>query len=131
MASGINNTFRPVGTATGIAVLGALFESRITNKLTPSLTHTPVAGRAAQIAHAVAAGGTQQVLHRVPAAQRPQASVAIHLAFTSAMNEILLVGGVIALLGAVAAVVLVRARDFATHAATPEPVAATAAVAGR
>ena len=28
MASGINNTFRQVGTATGIAVLGAIFESR-------------------------------------------------------------------------------------------------------
>ena len=86
---------------------------------------------AAQIAHAVAAGGTQQVLQRVPMAQRPQAAAAIHLAFTSAMNEILLVGGVIALLGAVAAVALVRGRDFATHAAAPEPAAATAAVAGR
>ena len=30
MASGINNTFRQVGIATGIAALGALFESTIT-----------------------------------------------------------------------------------------------------
>ena len=62
MASGINNTFRQVGIATGIAALGALFESTITHKLTPLLAGTPAAGKAAQIAHAVAAGGTQQVL---------------------------------------------------------------------
>src|SRR5436305_752174 len=36
MASGINSTFRQVGIATGIAVLGAIFESQITSKLAPS-----------------------------------------------------------------------------------------------
>src|SRR5947209_5083595 len=49
MASGINNTFRQVGIATGIAVLGELFESRITIKLTPRLAQTPVAGHTGQI----------------------------------------------------------------------------------
>ena len=125
MASGINNTFRQVGTATGIAVLGALFESEISKKLAPSLSGTPVAGNASQIGHAVAAGGTQRVLQAVPAGQRVRASAAIHVAFVSAMNEILLVGGVIALTGAVLAAVLVRGRDFATYGA-PEPVAAAA-----
>ena len=33
MASGINNTFRQVGIATGIAALGALFQSRIASEL--------------------------------------------------------------------------------------------------
>jgi EmrB/QacA subfamily drug resistance transporter len=126
MASGINNTFRQVGIATGIAVLGALFEGRITSKLTPKLAHTPAAGHAAQIAHAVAAGGTQQVLHSVPARVHAEASAAIHVAFTSAMNEILVVGAVIALVGAVFAMVLVRRQDFATYGA-PEAAAATAA----
>jgi MFS family permease len=133
MASGINNTFRQVGIATGIAVLGALFESRITSKLTPKLAHTPVADHAAQIAHAVAAGGAQRVLGGVPAGLRPQASAAIHVAFTSAMNEILVVGGIVALVGAVLAVLLVRGQDFATYEAgaeaerEPEPAPATAA----
>ncbi len=45
MASGINNTFRQVGIATGIAVLGAIFESAITSKLAPQLAGT--AGRRA------------------------------------------------------------------------------------
>jgi EmrB/QacA subfamily drug resistance transporter len=125
MASGINNTFRQVGIATGIAVLGALFESRISSQLAPRLVGTPAAGHASQISHAVAAGGAQQVLHSVPAASRAKADAAIHVAFTSAMNEILLVGGVIALIGAVVAVALVRGRDFATYGA-PEPAAAAA-----
>jgi hypothetical protein len=126
MASGINNTFRQVGIATGIAVLGALFESRITSKLTPKLVHTPAAGHAAQIAHAVAAGATQQVLHSVPARERAVAGTAIRVAFTSAMNEILIVGAVIALVGAVFALVLVRRQDFATYGAA-EAAPATAA----
>jgi EmrB/QacA subfamily drug resistance transporter len=126
MASGINNTFRQVGIATGIAALGALFESTITNKLAPRLVGTPAAGHAAQISHAVAAGGTQQVLHSVPPSARAQADAAIHLAFASAMNDILLVAGIVALAGAVLALVLVRARDFAAYG-VPEPVAAAAA----
>ena len=126
MASGINNTFRQVGIATGIAALGALFESTITHKLTPLLAGTPAAGKAAQIAHAVAAGGTQQVLHSVPPSVRPRADAAIHVAFASAMNDILLVAGIVALAGAVLALVLVRGRDFAAYGA-PEPVAAAAA----
>jgi EmrB/QacA subfamily drug resistance transporter len=125
MAAGINNTFRQVGTATGIAVLGAIFESVIRSDLAPKLAGTPGAGHATQIAHAVAAGGTQKVLAGVPRASHAQASAAIHSAFTSAMNDILLVAGIIALTGAVLSLVLVRARDFATYGA-PEPAAAAA-----
>jgi hypothetical protein len=125
MAAGINNTFRQVGTATGIAVLGAIFESVIRSDLAPKLAGTPAGGQATQIAHAVAAGGTQKVLAGVPAASHAQASAAIHSAFTSAMNDILLVAGVIALAGAVLAFVLVRTRDFATYGA-PQAAAAPA-----
>jgi EmrB/QacA subfamily drug resistance transporter len=125
MASGINNTFRQVGVATGIAALGALFESVISSKLAPRLAGTPAAGHATQIAHAVAAGGTQQVLHSVSPADRTRATAAIHVAFVSAMNEILLVAGVVAFAGAVLALVLIRGRDFATYGA-PEPAAAAA-----
>jgi hypothetical protein len=56
----------------------------------------------------------------------------VHIAFTSAMNEILLVAGVFALVGALLVVVLVRARDFAAYGPAepverPEPAAAAAA----
>jgi EmrB/QacA subfamily drug resistance transporter len=125
MASGINNTFRQVGIATGIAGLGALFEHKIASQLTPLLSGTPSAGHALQIGKAVAAGGTQQVLHSVPQGDRGRAVAGVHIAFTSAMNEILLVAGVTALVGAVLVALLVRGRDFATYGAA-EPAAAAA-----
>jgi len=125
MASGINNTFRQVGVAAGIAVLGALFESSLTTKIAPKLAGTPVAGQAGKLAHAVAAGGTQSVLHHTPAAVRPQATTAIHTAFAAAMNDILLVGALIAFAGGALALLLVRGSDFAVYRA-PEPAAAPA-----
>jgi EmrB/QacA subfamily drug resistance transporter len=125
MASGINNTFRQVGTATGIAVLGAIFESAITTKLAPALAGTPAAGRAAQIAHAVAGGGASNVIASVPASQRAHASAAIHSAFAGAMNEILLVGAIVAFAGAALGLVLVRGSDFVTYGA-PQPAASAA-----
>ena len=55
-----------------------------------------------------------------------RADAGIHIAFASAMNDILLVGGVVAGAGAVLAFALVRGRDFATYGAA-EPAAAAAA----
>jgi EmrB/QacA subfamily drug resistance transporter len=68
MASGINNTFRQVGIATGIAGLGAIFQHKI--------------------------HGTDRT------------------AFVSGLNAILLVGAIVAFLGAAAGLALVRGRDF-------------------
>jgi hypothetical protein len=126
MASGINSTFRQVGLATGIAILGSIFESAISSKLAPRLAGSPVAGHAGQIAHALAGGGAQTVLRGVPPADRAQARVAVHSAFAGAMNDILLVAAVIAVAGAAAALVLVRSQDFVAQAGR-EPAAAAAA----
>ena len=126
MASGINSTFRQVGVATGIAVLGAIFESAIASKLAPSLAGTPVAAQTESIAHAVAGGGAQQVIASIPASLRAQGTTAIHAAFAGAMNDILLVAGIVALTGAVLSLVLVRGRDFVAYGAR-EAAAAPAA----
>jgi EmrB/QacA subfamily drug resistance transporter len=125
MAAGINNTFRQVGVATGIAALGAIFQSALTSHLTTELAGTPAGPKAAQIAKAVAAGGAQQVIKAAPHAARARASTAIHVAFTAALNDILLVGGIVAFVGAALALALVRHRDFETYA-RPEPAAAAA-----
>ena len=109
----------------GIAALGAIFQSALARHLIPKLAGTPAASHASSIAHAVAAGGTQRVLASTPAAERAQASVAIHSAFVSAMNDIFLVGGIIALTGAALAFLLVRRRDFVTYRA-PEAAPAAA-----
>jgi EmrB/QacA subfamily drug resistance transporter len=126
MASGINSTFRQVGIATGIAVLGAIFESAISNKLAPKLAGTPLQSHVGSVAHAVAGGGADTVIGSVPAATRPEATIAVHAAFASAMNDILLVGAIIALAGALLALVLVRGSDFVTYGAR-ETAAAPAA----
>jgi EmrB/QacA subfamily drug resistance transporter len=123
MASGINTTFRQAGIATGIAVLGAIFESGISRRLAPALGGTPAAGHASSIAHAVAAGGAQKVLASVPPAQRAQATHAIHSAFAGAMNEILLVGAIVAFAGALLGFALVRGEDFVAYGA-PAPAPA-------
>jgi MFS family permease len=115
MAAGINNTFRQVGTAAGIAALGAIFQSSLTRHLTSELARTPAAGRVAEISRAVTAGGAQQVIRAVPHAERARASLAIHVAFTAALNDLLLVGGVVAFVGAGLALLLVRRRDFVTY----------------
>jgi EmrB/QacA subfamily drug resistance transporter len=56
-ASGINSTFRQVGIATGIAALGALFQARVTEKLTHALASAPLPpGASDRIGEAVASG---------------------------------------------------------------------------
>jgi EmrB/QacA subfamily drug resistance transporter len=125
MASGINSTFRQVGIATGIAVLGSIFESAITSKLKTALAGTPAAAHATQLGHAVAAGGAGAALGRVPPGQRARVAEAVHGAFASAMNEILLVAAIVAFIGAALGLLLVRGSDFVSYPAA-EPAAATA-----
>jgi hypothetical protein len=57
-ASGINSTFRQVGTAVGIAGLGALLQSKVSDKIDAALAHTPLPHRAvSHISEAVSSGG--------------------------------------------------------------------------
>jgi EmrB/QacA subfamily drug resistance transporter len=122
MASGISSTFRQVGIATGIAGLGAIFQSQITTRLADALAATPGAARSDGLAHAVSAGGAPQALAGAPAAARPRLEQAIDVAFTAALNDILLVAAVVAIVGGLLALVLVRAKDFVGHgAAQPVP----------
>jgi EmrB/QacA subfamily drug resistance transporter len=125
MASGISSTFRQVGIATGIAALGAIFQSQVTQRLTSALAGTPGAGAGDGLAHAVSAGGAPRAITAAPAAARPRLENAIHAAFTAALNDILLVAAVVALVGGVLALALVRGSDFVAQGA-PEPEAAAA-----
>jgi EmrB/QacA subfamily drug resistance transporter len=110
MASGINNTFRQVGIATGIAALGAIFQSRITSHLAAS-GKVP-GGQVDRFAQAVSSGATQQALKSVPPQARSQAATLAHAAFISGLNEILLVAAFVLFAGAVLALVLVRRKDL-------------------
>src|SRR5204862_7332407 len=114
--SGINNTFRQVGIATGIAALGAIFTARVESDTTAKLEGAGMPSqKAGAVAHSIAnqragggGGGAPAVAH------------AAHVAFINALNEILLVGALVAFTGAVLGLLLVRSDDFA-HG--PEPAA--------
>jgi EmrB/QacA subfamily drug resistance transporter len=126
MASGISSTFRQVGIATGIAGLGAVFQSQITSRLVTALAGTPGAAHAMQVGRGVASGGAPQAIAAAPAASRPRLEHAIHAAFSAALNDLLLISAVVALAGAVLAFALVRGSDFVAHGAgppQPEPAA--------
>jgi predicted MFS family arabinose efflux permease len=114
MASGIGNTFRQVGIATGIAGLGAVFQHLVASKTIEAL------GRGLPVDDAVLANGR---LDGAPAPVRE----ALRVGFTNALDELLVIAAVVAFLGAIAGYALVRSRDFA-HAREqpPEPVPSAA-----
>jgi len=111
MASGVNSTFRQIGIATGIAAWGALF------------THV-VNSKAAEFARAVGGGGAPPgrdgsfadfISFGLYRRLGGDAVGAGRAAFLDGLNEILVVAGVLALVGAVACVVLIRPKDFVAH----------------
>jgi EmrB/QacA subfamily drug resistance transporter len=94
-ASGINSTFRQVGTATGIAALGAIFQGRVTDEL------------GARLGSAVAGGALPPGGARAAASQ----------AFIDGLNDILVVAALVALVGGLLSLALVRSKDFVAHQA--------------
>jgi EmrB/QacA subfamily drug resistance transporter len=124
MASGINTTFRQVGIATGIAAVGALFQARVESRLAELLGGTPVAGHEHQLAAAIASGGAKQAIAGVPPGVRPRIEAAANDAFIAGLNDIFLVGAAVAVVGAIAALALIRQRDFVTAPGAPAAEAA-------
>jgi EmrB/QacA subfamily drug resistance transporter len=120
MAAGINNTFRQVGIATGIAGLGAIFQTRIESKATSLLTASGIpSGHAHTVAHAIA---TQQAGGGARGGTIAQVA---QVSFINALNEILLVASILAFAGAIAGALLVRGSAFA-HGGEPEAAPAAA-----
>jgi EmrB/QacA subfamily drug resistance transporter len=124
MASGINNTFRQVGLATGIAALGAIFQSHVQHKVIDGLSNSPVAAHASAIAHAVSSGAGRQSFGGVPDQARALVEHTARDAFISGLNELFVIGAIVAFAGAVLSFVLVRQSDFVAHAAQPASAAA-------
>jgi EmrB/QacA subfamily drug resistance transporter len=112
MAAGINNTFRQVGIATGIAALGAIFERAVRSRVVEALADT---GRAAGIRlppAEVLVQGDPRVVGPVPAVRD-----AFLTGWTGALNELLVIAAAVAFVGALASIVLVRQEDFVAHEA--------------
>ncbi len=114
MASGINSTFRQVGIATGIALLGSLFSSQVKASVLHHVAVVPgLAGHGGQLASAIQGGQADQAISRLPSALRGPAELITKTAFTTALDRILLVGAVLALAAAVICFLTIRSKDFA------------------
>ncbi len=118
MASGISNTFRIGGLATGVAALGAIFQRQLESQLSGHALGMP----AAALAKTIASGGTRAAVNSYP--HTPGIAAASHHAFVSGMNEILTIGTGVVLIGAICGVALVRRKDIhGAGGAPPEPPA--------
>ena len=130
MASGISTTFRQIGIATGIAALGAAFEHRIHAKVVELTAGTPLAGAGAseELSRAVAAGASEEAVRSASAGSREAIAEVARESFIAGLNEILLIAGLVALVGAICGFALIRTRDLVgAHGPAEEPVAAAAA----
>ncbi len=136
MASGINNTFRQVGIATGVAGLGAVFQHEIVTKTSAALATHGAGARAFAaspgFSKALVSGAVRPIAERLPPAARATVLHSYRVGFTGAMTSILLIAAGIALLGSIAGFSLVRSRDFVGSqepGAEGEPEPATVAAA--
>jgi EmrB/QacA subfamily drug resistance transporter len=119
MGSGINNTFRQVGIATGIAGLGAVFQHQVQSKALALLAGTPpgASGNANRLAHMLGGNQAREAIASVPGPQRGLVAGIARESFISGINELFVITAALAFLGAVLAFVLVRQRDFVAGAA--------------
>jgi EmrB/QacA subfamily drug resistance transporter len=131
MASGANSTFRQVGLATGIAGLGAVFQTKIVHTTLASLSATSLGRQVvsyggSKLTQALTAGQVQAVARspQLPGVARTALLHAYRIGFSATLNELMLIGGIVALIGAALSYVLVRQRDFvATGIAGAAPAA--------
>ena len=123
MASGINDTFRQVGIAVGIAAWGALFLGRGADKVSELAAGTPAAtgDRPRQLIEAASSGNLDGALRGVPAGSRGAVANAAHQGFLSGMNLLLVLGALVAFAGALFALWLVRERDIEREPVEIEP----------
>ncbi|MBS1883570.1 MAG: MFS transporter, partial [Actinobacteria bacterium] len=98
MGSGINSTFRQVGVATGVAGLGAIFQSQVNSKLGEILPQAPKG-----LGEIVASSGSRGVAALpLPPALHVKAVAAADVAFVGALNSIILIAAILSFVGAIA-----------------------------
>jgi EmrB/QacA subfamily drug resistance transporter len=128
VGSAMNDTTRQVGGALGVAILGSIFASSYAAHIAGSLVGLPAASAAAatnSVGSAIAIGT------KIGGSQGAAITAAAKSSFITAMDRGLVVGALIALLGAVVAVVWLpnRVVDAADAGSDPERLQETAAPA--
>jgi EmrB/QacA subfamily drug resistance transporter len=118
------NTFRQLGLAVGLAVLGTVFTGRIASVLTSRGVED-----ADGLATVLAGGGAPGVLAAAPPTERPALTALVGTAFPAGLDAVFVVAGLAALVAAVLVALLVRpaprpAADATDAGAAPEPAPA-------
>jgi MFS family permease len=112
MASGINSSFRQIGLATGVAAWGAIF-AHVVNQhaaaFARAVGHGPPPGTTASFSDFISFGAYRAL---GPDALRPGRE-----AFLAGLNDILVIAAIVAFVGGIACLLLIRPRDFVAHGA--------------
>lgn len=136
MSTGSASTFRQVGLATGIAGLGAIFLSQI-----KGTTVTALSGSAAgqqvlahggqRVTAAITGSGVREAAAAIPVAPVRDALLsAYQTGFAETFNHLMGIASIIAVVGAVGCLVLVRQRDFVPSTAPAQDAPDGVAVDG-
>jgi EmrB/QacA subfamily drug resistance transporter len=114
MASGINDTFRQVGIAVGIAVWGAILVGRGADKVDALTAGTAASSpeRSRELMEAASSGNLDQALGAVPPQAHETLSDAAREGFLTGLNDVLVLAALIAFIGAALALWLVREREI-------------------
>jgi EmrB/QacA subfamily drug resistance transporter len=99
MAAGINDTFRQVGVAVGVAAYGAIFLGVGASKVESLTGGTVDHGQARGLVEASSSGALPQAIAKLPAGIRDNVRNATEQGFLHGLNEILLIGGILCLVG--------------------------------
>ena len=121
MAAGINDTFRQVGIAVGVALWGAIFLSRGADKVAEVAEGTTAAtgDRPRQLVEATSSGNLDQALGAVPPGSRETVETAAREGFLAGLNDILLMGAGLSFAGALFVLWLVREHEIEKEPAEP------------
>ena len=114
MAAGINDTFRQVAIAVGVAAWGAIFLARGADKIASVASGTPAAtgDHPRQLIEAASGGRLGSALAGLPHGTRDLVAEATRQGFLSGLNTILLLGALLAFAGAALAAWLVREHEI-------------------
>jgi EmrB/QacA subfamily drug resistance transporter len=114
MAAGINDTFRQVGVAVGIAAWGAIFLGRGADRAAELAAGTSAGTgeRPRELVEAASSGNLDSALAALPPGTRDTVANAASQGFLAGLNEVLILGGGLALVGAVIAFWLVREHEI-------------------
>ncbi|HEY3725239.1 MAG TPA: DHA2 family efflux MFS transporter permease subunit [Acidimicrobiia bacterium] len=119
VGSAMNDTTREIGGALGVAVLGSITASAYASTIKGNPLYPSLVQQSPQAASTVAnsIGGAASVAAKLPASAAQQVLTASKLAFVDALDQTVIVGAAVAVVGAIIAAIFLPSRPEARTAA--------------